>query len=259
MEKVVRKSLVAANWKMNGSLAANSVWVEEFSAFKPVAGTDVVVFPPFVYIPTLKAKFADAQLNIGIGAQNCSAHDKGAYTGEISPDMLIDIGCDWVILGHSERRQMFGETDNSVAVKTANALKKGLRPIVCIGETEEQWSAGKSEEVVLSQLNAILDVVDVEEFADRGAIAYEPVWAIGTGKTATPEFAQAVHATLRDSVKSRNLEAADALRIIYGGSVKANNSEELFSRPDIDGGLIGGAGLKAKEFYAIVQSAKSLI
>lgn len=249
----MRRNLVVANWKMNGSLEANRKWVQEFSAFSPL-DTELVVCSPFVYLNELQQSFLTSALMINTGAQDCSAHENGAFTGEVSAAMLRDIGCPWVIVGHSERRHGLGETNEIVAAKAKMAVQYGLRPIVCVGETLEEREAGRTSDVVLSQLNAVLDVIGAEALAS-GALAYEPVWAIGTGKTATPQQAEVVHAALRDSVESRDPRAAEELRILYGGSVKPSNAKELFACNDIDGGLIGGASLKANEFYEIAQAA----
>ena len=182
-------------------------------------------------------------LDINVGAQDCSVHESGAFTGEVSAGMLADVKCPWVIVGHSERRQYHGESNEIVAAKAKIAIEHGLRPIVCVGETLEERESGRTSDVVIGQLNAVLDAVGPEALV-TGAVAYEPVWAIGTGKTATPQQAQLVHAELRDSVESRDSQAASALRIIYGGSVKPSNAAELFACNDIDGGLVGGASLK---------------
>lgn len=251
----MRRSLIVANWKMNGSIAANTAWVEEFSQFTPVS-SELVVCAPFVYIRALQSKFLTSALEINVGAQDCSMHNDGAFTGEVSASMLSDIGCPWVIVGHSERRTLHHETNEVVAQKAAKALAAGVKPIVCVGETLEQREAGLTSDVVLTQLNAVLDVIGAEGLA-KGALAYEPIWAIGTGKTATPQQAEVVHACLRDGVESRSSSAAATLRILYGGSVKPNNAAELFACNDIDGGLIGGASLKASDFYAIAQAAQA--
>lgn len=251
----MRRNLVVANWKMNGSVEANRLWAQEFSAYPPVEA-ELVVCPPFPYILSLQEQFLAAAVGINCGAQNCSEHESGAYTGEVSAQMLADVQAGWVILGHSERRLYHGETNEIVALKAKKAIEYGLRPIVCVGETLEQRENGETADVVLTQLNAVLDAIGAENLA-RGALAYEPVWAIGTGKTATPQQAEVVHAALRDSVESRDSRAASELRILYGGSVKPANAPELFACHDIDGGLIGGAALKAGEFYAIAQAASA--
>ena len=203
------------------------------------------------------AEISESALDINVGAQDCSVHESGAFTGEVSAGMLADVKCPWVIVGHSERRQYHGETNEIVAAKAKIAIEHGLRPIVCVGETLEERESGRTSDVVIGQLNAVLDAIGPETLV-TGAVAYEPVWAIGTGKTATPQQAQLVHAELRDSVESRDSQAASALRIIYGGSVKPSNAAELFACNDIDGGLVGGASLKAADFYAIAQAASGI-
>lgn len=253
----MRKSLVVANWKMNGSLADTHTWVKEFSEM-PEVSAEVAVCAPFVYLPALAGDVREKGVKLGIGAENCASFTKGAYTGEVSAAMLSDIGCEWVILGHSERRSLFGENNEQVAEKARLALESGLRPIICVGETLEEQESGRTVEVVKEQLEAVLKVVGAKSLAERGAIAYEPVWAIGTGKTATPQQAELVHAVLRDSVESYDSAAGQSVRILYGGSVKPSNAADLFACNDIDGGLIGGASLKAGEFHAIALAAQSL-
>ncbi|MBC8118521.1 MAG: triose-phosphate isomerase, partial [Burkholderiaceae bacterium] len=203
---------------------------------------EAVVCAPHVYLEQLRNTLSRDE----IGAQDLSTHQPGAYTGDIAAEMLRDIGCGWVIVGHSERRQGHGETDAVVATKAERALQAGLRPIVCIGETLQQREAGQTSAVLSAQLAAVLERVGVEALS-TGALAYEPVWAIGTGRTATPEQAQDVHAALRAQVGNKG----DSLRVLYGGSVKPANAAELFNQPDIDGGLIGGASLVAADFLAI--------
>ena len=237
-----RRSLVAANWKMNGSRAANEVWLNEFVQRKSALACDVVVCAPYVYLDQLRHALSRDQT----GAQDASGHEPGAYTGDIAAEMLIDAGCGWAIVGHSERRHWHAETDAVVVAKAERALRAGLRPIVCIGETLQQREAGQAHAVLTSQLAAVLDRIGAQGLSS-GALAYEPVWAIGTGRTATPEQAQDVHAALRRQIGS----AADGVRILYGGSVKPANAAELFAQPDIDGGLIGGASLIAADFLAI--------
>ena len=246
-----RRALVAANWKMNGSLSANADWA---AAFVPKAADlrcDVVVCAPFVYLCTLGRSFAPAEL----GAQDLSERTAGAFTGDVSGEMLADVGCRWVIVGHSERRQLHGEADATVAAKAARALQAGLRPIVCVGETLEQREAGRTEAVVSAQLAAVLGAIGSDGLS-RGALAYEPVWAIGTGRNATPAQAQEVHGALRAQVARQATSAAAGLRILYGGSVKPANAGELFSQQDIDGGLIGGASMSAADFLAICAAAR---
>jgi triosephosphate isomerase (TIM) len=246
-----RRSLVAANWKMNGSLAANADWVSAFVAEAPSLRCDVVVCAPFPYLCTLGRSLAPAEL----GAQDLSDQSAGAFTGDVSGEMLVDVGCRWVIVGHSERRQLHAETNRTVAAKAARALQAGLRPIVCVGETLSEREAGRTHEVVGAQLAAVLEAIEPADLA-RGALAYEPVWAIGTGRNATPGQAQDVHAALRASVAQRDTSAAASLRILYGGSVKPANAAELFSQTDIDGGLIGGASLSASDFLAICAAVR---
>ena len=218
---------------------------------------DVAVCAPFVYIPQLVIGFEHSATLVG--AQNCAQYAQGAYTGEVSAAMLADIGCDLVILGHSERRTLFGETDDTVAEaeKVKIAFDNGVMPIVCVGETLEEREAGKTIEVVSRQLRAVLDKVGIMPLV-AGAVAYEPVWAIGTGKSASAEDAQAVHEALRAVLAEVDQEAAQRTRILYGGSVKAKNAPELFAQPDIDGALVGGASLKAEDFLAICHCADNL-
>ncbi len=246
-----RRNLVAANWKMNGSRAADAEWLAAFAASRPSLACEVVVCAPAVYLAMLAAAVPDG---IDIGAQDVSEHASGAYTGDVSSAMLADVGCRWVIVGHSERRQLHGETDAVVASKAAAAVGAGLRPIVCVGETLTEREAGQTQRVVQRQLAAVLDRIGASALA-RGALAYEPVWAIGTGRTATPGQAQEAHAWLRTQVAAQSADDAAALRILYGGSVKSGNAAELFAEPDIDGGLVGGASLAANEFAAICAAA----
>jgi triosephosphate isomerase len=241
-----RRSLVAANWKMNGSRASNDHWLNEFAAQKAALACDFVVCAPYPYLEQLRRALSPDET----GAQDVSAHQPGAYTGDVAAEMLRDAGCGWVIVGHSERRQWHGETDASVAQKAERALQAGLRPIVCIGETLQQREGGHTHAVLGAQLAAVLQRIGAGRLSS-GALAYEPVWAIGTGRTATPDQAQEVHAALRAQVSGDDAMAARTLRILYGGSVKPANAAELFAQPDIDGGLIGGASLVAQDFLAI--------
>lgn len=247
-----RKPLVAANWKMNGSTAANAAWIESFLPRVGSLKCDVVVCSPAIYVPQLAAAFKGTV--VGFGGEDVSEYDHGAYTGETAASMLVDIGAGWVLTGHSERRTYFGDTDARVAAKTKAAVEKGLKPIVCIGETLAEREAGKTIEVVERQVKAVMDAVGVKALL-QGVLAYEPVWAIGTGKTATPAQAQEVHAAIRAFIAKTDPEVAAELRILYGGSVKPANAAELFSQPDIDGGLIGGAALKTDDFYKICAAA----
>ena len=250
----MRRSLVIANWKMNGSVDFIDQWTNVFTTFSPV-NTELAVCPPFVYIRYLQQKFLTSALDINVGAQDCSVHESGAFTGEMSAGMLADVKCPWVIVGHSERRQYHGETNEIVAAKAKIAIEHGLRPIVCVGETLEERESGRTSDVVIGQLNAVLDAIGPETLV-TGAVAYEPVWAIGTGKTATAEQANEVCAVIRNVIaKVYDKTAADAMTIQYGGSMNAKNAAELLAQPDVDGGLIGGASLKAPDFAVIVDAA----
>ena len=246
---MARRKLVVGNWKMNGSRVANA---ELLAALKDAGPWDaeVAVCPPFPYL-------ADVVLSVqgsgmAWGAQDCSAHESGAFTGEVSPGMLAEFGCRYVITGHSERRALHFETDRTVADKAKAALAHGLTPIVCVGETLAERDAGQTDAVVKRQLSAVIHTL--AHCISQVVVAYEPVWAIGTGKTATAEQAQAVHAVLRAQLSAATQKAAE-MKILYGGSVKADNARALFSLPDVDGGLIGGASLKATDFIAICRAA----
>ena len=246
----MRKKLVAGNWKMHGSLAENAALL---SALKPaLAGIEAVVCVPFPYLAQAQAELTGS--SIAWGAQNVSEQAKGAFTGEVSASMLLDFGCTYVIVGHSERRSLYGESDALVARKYVAAQAAGLTPILCVGESLAERELGVTEAVVSRQLDAVIDAAGVASLA-KAVIAYEPVWAIGTGKTASPEQAQAVHAFIRGRVAALDASVADQLVIQYGGSVKAANAAELMVQPDIDGGLIGGASLVADEFVAICRAA----
>jgi triosephosphate isomerase len=247
-----RRTLIAGNWKMNGQLTANSALLGDLLATPLESTCEILVCVPSVYLAQCEALLQ--RTPIAYGAQDVSAHQSGAYTGEVSPAMLADFSCKYVIVGHSERRAYHHESDELVAQKALQALRSSICPIVCVGETLEQREAGRTNEVVVTQLRAVLDVLDDGALA-RIVVAYEPVWAIGTGKTATPEMAQEVHAVLRATLAERSEFAADKVRILYGGSMKPDNAKELLAMPDIDGGLIGGASLKAVDFLAIVAAA----
>ena len=252
----MRKYLVAGNWKMNGSTAGNAELVDGILAAQPAAdNVELLVCPPFPYLAAVADKLAGT--SVALGAQTVSEHEKGAYTGETAPSMLLDAGCRYVIVGHSERRALYGESSEQVAAKFAAGLAAGLTPILCVGETLEEREAGRTEAVIDEQLDAVLDGSGVEAYV-RAVIAYEPVWAIGTGMTATPEQAQDVHRHIRGRLAARDKDTADAVQILYGGSVKGDNAAGLFGMPDIDGGLIGGASLKAPDFIAIAEAAASL-
>lgn len=250
-----RRSFVAGNWKMNGTRAGAAALVADIlRGAGSLPAIEVALCPPFILIPLVAEKLKAAGSQIAWGGQNLEAHTSGAYTGEISGTMLRDFDCTHVIVGHSERRTLYGETDLVVAEKFAAAQAAQLRPILCVGETLAEREAGRTEAVVERQLAAVLERNGVASLADA-TVAYEPVWAIGTGRTATPQQAQAVHRFLRDKVAAADAQIAAGLRILYGGSVKGPNARELFSQPDIDGGLIGGASLKAEEFLTICRAA----
>lgn len=240
-----RTRLVAGNWKMHGSRASNRALLDgllkEIGGLK---GAECAVCPPFPYLQQVSERLQGT--GIAWGAQDLSEQPQGAYTGEVSAAMLKDFGCRYVIVGHSERRQLYGENDARVAAKFAAAQDAGLTPILCVGETLEERDGGRTEEVVARQLDAVLGRMSF----GSAVLAYEPVWAIGTGRTATPEQAQAVHAVLRKRV-------SNATRILYGGSVKAQNAAAIFAMPDVDGGLIGGASLVVKDFVDIVKAART--
>jgi len=249
----MRRKIVAGNWKMHGSRAENAQLVESIVAgFGGRAGRECVVFPPFVYLQELARQLRDTAVRLG--AQDVCAEAQGAFTGEVSAAMLKDVGCVYVLVGHSERRALYGENDALVARKYAAAQAKGLIPILCVGEQLADREAGRTHEVIGRQLDAVLAVSDVASLS-RAVVAYEPVWAIGTGRNASPEQAQDVHAFVRGRIAARDAKIAAALPVLYGGSVKAGNAGELFAMPDVDGGLIGGASLKAEEFLAICAAA----
>lgn len=238
---------------MNGNLATNQALLQALvTALARVAGVKCAVCPPYPYLAQIQALLSGS--GIAWGAQDVSEYEAGAYTGEVSGAMLVDFGCRYVIVGHSERRTLFGESNEAVARKYAAALKAGLTPILCIGETLAQREAGSTEETVAAQLGTVLESCGPQSFT-HAVIAYEPVWAIGTGKTATPEQAQAVHAFIRGRLAAQDEAVAANVQVIYGGSVKGANAAQLFAMPDIDGGLIGGASLDAQEFSTICQAA----
>jgi triosephosphate isomerase len=238
---------------MNGSFAANRSLLSEIVAGLPVSSDcDVLVCAPAPYL-TQCAELLTASL-VKWGAQDVSEHAQGAFTGEVAASMLVDCGCRYVIVGHSERRAYHAESNAVVARKTLRALSENLIPIVCVGETLEQRESGQTEEVVAAQLQAVLDVVDVAQITQL-VVAYEPVWAIGTGKTATPQMAQDVHAFLRQQIALKDVAAAASVQILYGGSMKPENAKDLLAMADIDGGLIGGAALKSADFLAIAAAA----
>lgn len=251
----MRQKLVAGNWKMHGNLVDNQALLSSLRAqLAGLRNVSCAVFAPAPYLAQVQQVLAES--NIAWGAQNVSEYDKGAYTGEIATSMLSDLGCRYVLLGHSERRAMYGETDEIVAAKFVAVLSAGLTPVLCVGETLGEREAGQAETVIARQLDAVIARAGVAGLA-KSVVAYEPVWAIGTGKTASPEQAQAIHAFIRQKIAYLDAMVAQDLVILYGGSVKAANAVELFSQPDIDGGLIGGASLVADEFVAICNAAQS--
>jgi triosephosphate isomerase len=241
-----RKRLVAGNWKMNGSRASNKALLDALlKGIVGLSGVDCAVCVPFPYLGEVAEQLRGTA--IAWGAQNMSEHARGAFTGEVSAAMLVEFACRYVIVGHSERRQLYGESDAQVAAKFAAALDARLTPILCVGETLAERDAGHTEQVVARQLHEVLTTTGIESFSSA-VVAYEPVWAIGTGRTATPEQAQAVHAFIRKKIFRDT-------RILYGGSVKPDNAAAIFAMPDVDGGLIGGASLVAGDFLAIVGEA----
>jgi triosephosphate isomerase len=251
----MRQPLVAGNWKMNGSFASIKSLVEGIKAgLDSVTTAEMAVCPPFVYIPQVAAMLADS--SIALGGQDVNDREFGAHTGEVAPYMLVDFGCKYAIVGHSERRSIYGESDEFTARKFASARQAGLVPILCVGELLEEREQGITEQVVSRQLDAIIDLEGVGALADA-VIAYEPVWAIGTGKTATPDQAQDVHAFIRGTIAREDAAVAEKVQILYGGSVKGSNAAELFAMADIDGGLIGGASLDANEFLSIGRAGNA--
>jgi triosephosphate isomerase len=246
----MKKKLIAGNWKMNGNLQANEALIKGLLAGIGQPTCDVAVCVPTAYLSQCHALLAGSPIDLG--AQDVSSHDSGAYTGETAPAMLKELGVRYAIVGHSERRQYHFETDEVVAAKAQQALSVGITPIVCVGETLAQREAGKTEEVVKRQLAAVIHTNG--HCISEIVVAYEPVWAIGTGKTATPEQAQHVHAVLRAQLKAAS-EHADRIKLLYGGSMNAANAASLLGQPDIDGGLIGGAALKAQDFLTIIAAA----
>ena len=248
----MRRPLVAGNWKMHGSRAENARLIDALVEASDAALCEVVVCPPFVYLWEAGRALKDSR--IGLGAQDLCAEAQGAFTGEVSASMLKDVGCSYVLVGHSERRALYGDDDALVARKFVAAHAAGLVPILCVGETLEERERDATRAVVARQLEAVLGVAGISAFA-RAVVAYEPVWAIGTGMNASPEQAQEVHGLIRDRLVARDATIGGELRLLYGGSVKAANAAELFGMPDVDGGLVGGASLKADEFIRICAAA----
>jgi triosephosphate isomerase len=248
----MRKKFVAGNWKMHGSQSMANAVVGDIVAGKPDS-IDVAVFPPYPYIASLARQFA--KTGLGLGGQDVSEHEgQGAYTGEVSAAMLADVGAQWTLVGHSERRHYHAESNELVARKFAAARAGGLTPILCVGESLEQHESGQAESVIERQLQAVMALNGIASF-DTAVIAYEPVWAIGTGRTATPEQAQRMHAFIRSQLEKEDVMIARLTRLLYGGSVKAANAAELFAQADVDGGLIGGASLTASDFLGICAAA----
>jgi triosephosphate isomerase (TIM) len=249
----MRRPIVAGNWKMHGSRSENARLVEELLAHCPATPVaSCVLCPPFVYLQELARALRGSVFSIG--GQDVCADAHGAFTGEISAAMLKDVGCEYVIVGHSERRMLYRESDQLVARKFATARAAGLIPILCVGEQLADREAGRTQEIVARQLEVVLELCGAGAL-EHAVVAYEPVWAIGTGRNAAPEQAQEVHAFIRARIAARDARIAAATRILYGGSVKAGNAAELFAMPDVDGGLIGGASLKADEFLTILAAA----
>lgn len=256
----MRKPMIAGNWKMNGSYAQNQMLLNSLVAHaKEYGEIDVAIFPPAVYLSQVQQALTGTGLHWG--TQNISSYIEGAYTGEISANMLKDFGCEYTLIGHSERRCLYAELeldrfvlDQLIAEKYEMAIAGGITPIVCIGESPEEHAKGETEQVVARLLDTLIEHKGVK-YLSQAVLAYEPVWAIGTGKTATPEWAQNVHFLMRERVAKHDRDIAESLRILYGGSVKGNNAASLFSKPDIDGGLIGGASLDANDFATICLAA----
>jgi len=246
---MMRKILVAGNWKMHGSQAmVKSLLDGLLDGSRDDVNVDMAVFPPFPYLAQAQSLLEGS--SIAWGGQTVNPVEKGAHTGEVSTSMLLDFGCRYVLVGHSERRTIYGESDEEVAERFAAALEAGLEPVLCVGETLEEREGDETEAVVARQIDAVLKRSGVKAFA-KATVAYEPVWAIGTGKVASPEQAQAVHAFIRDKFAALDAIIAGQLRILYGGSVNGSNAADLFAREDIDGGLVGGASLKVEDFLAI--------
>ncbi len=248
----MRRKIVAGNWKLHGSRQFATDLVSDLVASLPVEGVEVVILPPLPYLGELVEAFEGRA--IAFGSQDVSSNEKGAYTGEVSAAMLAEVGARFGLVGHSERRQYHNETSELVARKFAAALHAGLAPVLCVGETLGQREAGQTEQVIAAQLAPVLALVGPAGF-QHAVVAYEPVWAIGTGRTASKEQAQQVHAFIRGEVAKLDARIADSLPILYGGSVKPDNAGELFAQPDVDGGLVGGASLVAADFLAIATAA----
>jgi len=249
----MRRKIVAGNWKMHGTLAENEARLTQLtSALEAESNYQVAVFPTSAYLFQCQNLLASSQVKWG--AQNVSQHPSGAYTGEISTDMLKDFGCQYALIGHSERREIFHESNQDTAEKFAAVLESGIQPMLCVGETLEQRESGETMTLITQQIEAVLAKVGIQGFANA-VIAYEPVWAIGTGKTATPEQAQEVHSAIRQLLAQYDANVAKSIQILYGGSVKPDNAEAIFAQPDVDGALVGGASLNPTDFIEICNAA----
>lgn len=255
MNKTLRKAIIAGNWKMNNTPSQTTALINEMKPLVADADCEVVLCVPFVDVPA--AVEAAKGSNIKIGAENVHFKDSGAFTGEVSADMLVELGVEYVVIGHSERRTYFGETDQTVNLRTLKALEKGLKPIICVGETLEQRELGYTETLLKYQTKMALTNVTADQLKNV-VIAYEPIWAIGTGKTATADQAEEMHAFIRQTIADKfGAEAAENVSILYGGSCKPSNAKEIFSKVNVDGGLIGGAALKAADFKGIIDAWKA--
>lgn len=249
----MRRKLVAGNWKMHGSMAENQTLLTQLvNGLSHSGSVDVAVFPSLVYLTQAQSLLGAS--SIKWGAQTLSEYKFGAYTGEVSADMLADFGCDYVLVGHSERREIFQEDDQQIAKKFKAAQVKYLTPVLCVGETLNEREANQTASVIASQLQVVLDEVGIAAF-EQAVIAYEPVWAIGTGKTATPEMAQEVHCAIREQLALHDEAIAQKIQILYGGSVKPENASAIFAQVDVDGALVGGASLNANDFIEICNAA----
>ncbi len=249
------RSIIAANWKMNGTRDSIQKLISQLTeGLNPFPQHEIIILPPFIYYDFCRELLNNSAIKCA--AQNISQYEIGAYTGEIAAYMLNDNHCQYVLIGHSERRSLFGENNDIIKQKLLRAKEQGLKPILCVGENLDQRQQGLTEQIILSQLQVILDLTGTDAVLHDAVLAYEPVWAIGTGQTATPEQAQQVHAFLRNTIAKYDSSLADKIPIIYGGSVKANNAEQLFAMPDINGFLVGGASLIAEEFLTICKVAE---
>jgi triosephosphate isomerase len=249
----MRRPLIAGNWKLNGSLSSISELISGIrEQLSTVKNAELVVCPPYIYLSHVQKLLEGS--DIVLGAQDCSDQESGAYTGEVAAAMIKEFGCKYNIIGHSERRHVYGDSNDMVATKFAHVIKNGLTPILCVGETLQEREEGHTEVIIAKQINTVLDLFGIEAFKNA-VIAYEPVWAIGTGQVATPAEAQEVHEEIRLTLDAKNKDIAANIRILYGGSMKPENAQELLQQPDIDGGLIGGAALKAEDFIGIAVAA----